>query len=188
VPALPAGLTDLCGGRRRTHGMRTLIAATLGALAAGAAFAVLAPAGGGPPPTEPPAPDLQTIVTRGSAIARVVEPAQRSNRTIERAVQRARRAALPKAVRKARAEAKALASAAGLRLGGPIGIARDAAPVGYWEPDAGRFGPGRWCGRIVTSRMVRGTDGELHRSRRSHHGCPVPNTQSARVTVTFAAR
>jgi hypothetical protein len=167
--------------------MRTLTAATLGALAAAGAFAVFAPAKG-PPPTEPPAPDLQTVVAHGAGQARVQVPAHRSNRTIERAVQRARRAAFPRAVAKARAEAVALAAAAGLKVGGPIGIARDVAPLGYWEPDAGRFGPGRWCGRMVSWRRVRGSDGTLRRERRSHHGCPVPRQQSARVTVTFAAR
>jgi hypothetical protein len=168
--------------------MRTLTAATLGALAAGAAFAVFAPASGGPPPTEPPAPELRTVVARGTAVALVREPAHRSNRTIERAVQRARRAAFPKAVAKARAEAQALANAAGLRLGGPIGIARDAAPLGYWEPDTGRFGPGRWCGTIRTRRTVTLSDGTEDRVTVSRRACPVPRDQSARVTVTFTTR
>jgi hypothetical protein len=168
--------------------MRTLTAATLGALAAGAAFAVLAPASGGPPPTEPPAPELRTVVARGTALALVRAPARRSNRTIERAAQRARRAAFPKAVAKARAEAEALARAAGLELGGPIGVARDAAPLGYWEPDTGRFGPGRWCGTIRTRRTVRAADGTEERVTVSRHRCQVPRVQSARLTVTFATR
>ncbi len=169
--------------------MRLLSAALLGALAAAGAFAVFAPASGGPPPTpDPAAPQLETVVARGLGLARVVKPAHRSDRTIERAVAAARRAAFPKAVRKARTEAVALAEAAGLKVGGPIGVARDVAPPGWWDDTTGRFGPGRWCGRIVTTRRVRGSDGELHRATRSHHGCPVPREQAVRVTVTFAAR
>jgi hypothetical protein len=168
--------------------MRTLTAATLGALAAGAAFAVFAPASGGPPPTQPPAPELRTVVAHGTALALVREPAHRSNRTIERAVQRAKHAAFPKAVAKARAEAEALAKAAGLELGGPIGIARDAAPLGYWEPDTGRFGPGRWCGMLRTRRTVQAADGTEDRVLVRRHTCRAPRDQSARVTVTFATR
>ena len=128
------------------------------------------------------------MVAHGTALALVREPARRSNRTIERAAQRAKRAAFPKAVLKARAEASALASAAGLRLGGPIGIARDAAPLGYWEPDTGRFGPGRWCGTVRTRRTVTLSDGTEDRVMVSRHRCQVPRDQSARVTVTFATR
>jgi hypothetical protein len=168
--------------------MRLLSAALLGALAAAGAFAVFAPASGGPPPTEPPAPELRTVVAHGTVPVRVHKPAQRNNRTIERAVQQARRSAMPNAVAKARTEALALAGAGGLRLGGPIGIARDASPPGYWDESSGQFGPGRWCGPVWTTRRVRGSDGDLHRIRRSHHGCPVPRNQYVRVTVTFAVR
>jgi hypothetical protein len=169
--------------------MRPLYAATLGALVAAGAFAVFASAGGGPPPpADPSAPQLGTVVAHGAATARVQKPAQRSDRTIERAVQTARRVAFPPAVANARLEALTLAKAAGLRLGGPIGIARDIAPPGWWDDTTGRFGPGRWCGRVTTRRAVRGTDGDLHYVRRSHHACPVPREQSARVTVTFAVR
>ena len=168
--------------------MRPLLAALVGALAAAGAFAVFAPASGGPPPTEPPAPELNTVVAHGTVPVRVQMPARRSDRTIERAVLQARRAAMPSALAKALAEATALAGAAGLRLGGPIGIARDIGPPGYWDESTGQFGPGRWCGQIWTTRRVRGSDGELHRVRRSHHGCPVPRSQYVRLTVTFAVR
>jgi len=167
--------------------MRSLPASALGALAAAGAFATIAFAGGGSPPADPPAPELRTVVTHGSASARVRTPARRTNATIERAVRRARRDALPKAVEAARAEADGLARAAGMALAGPIGVSRDAAPYGYWEPDTGRFGPGRWCGPIATRRTVRGDDGTLRRVRRSHRACPVPREQSVRVTMTFAA-
>jgi hypothetical protein len=168
--------------------MRTFTAATAGALAAAGAFAVLASGSGGPPPSGDYPPEVRTVVARGTGVAKVAGPARRTNRTIERAVRQARRAAMPKAVNAARKDAQALAAAAGLQLAGPIGAARDAAPLGYWEPDTGRFGPGRWCGRITTRKTVRGSDGDPRRVTRSHHGCPVPSSQSVRVTVTFAVR
>jgi hypothetical protein len=82
-------------------------------------------------------------------------PARRSDARIERAVRAARQAALPRAVTSARVEARALADGAAMTLANPIGVSRDAPPVGYDEPDVGRFGPGRWCGRIVTRRTLR---------------------------------
>jgi hypothetical protein len=91
-------------------------------------------------------------------------------------------------VKSARREAGAVAAAAGLALAGPLGAARDASPAGYYDPDSGRFGPGRWCGPIFTSRTVVGSDGVRRRVRRSHHGCPTPRGLFVRVTVTFAAR
>jgi hypothetical protein len=169
--------------------MRPLAAALFGAVATAATLAAAgAFAGGGPPPGDTYDPELRTVVTHGAARLKVVVPAHRSNKTIERAVRAARRAAYPKAVKSARREAGALATAAGLRLEGPLGAARDVSPYGYYDPDAGSFGPGRWCGRIVTSRLVTGSDGVRRRVRRSHQACPVPRDLVARITVTFAVR
>jgi hypothetical protein len=119
---------------------------------------------------------------------KVVMPRHRSDRTIERAVRTAQREAFPRAVKSARREAGALAAAVGLTLAGPLGAARDASPAGYYDTDSGTFGPGRWCGRIWTSKTVTGSDGVRRRVRRSHHGCPTPRELTVRVTVTFAAR
>jgi hypothetical protein len=160
-------------------GMRTLTAATVGALAAAGACTAVALASGGPPPVPPNPPDVRTVVAHGRGAAPITEPAKRGNRTIERAVRRAGRAALPRAVATARREAEALARAAGLTLGGPIGVARNTQPYSGWYPEEGRFGPGRWCGRVVFRR-----DGE----RRSRHVCRVPDQQTAEVIVTFATR
>jgi hypothetical protein len=86
-------------------------------------------------------------------------------------------------------EAAALAAAAGLRAGDVVGIRRDSSPLGYWDEDAGRFGPGVWCGRIYTGRrVVRRADGTTKRVSSFRHGCPVPKTASIRVTLTFAAQ
>jgi hypothetical protein len=159
--------------------MRTLSAATLGALAAAGACSAIALASGGPPPAPPDPPDVRTVVAHGAGKAPVAEPARRSDRAIERAVRRAGRAALPRAVAAARRDAEALARAAGLELGGPIGVARNIQPYSGWYPEEGRFGLGRWCGRVVFRR-----DGE----RRSRHVCRVPDEQTAQVIVTYATR
>lgn len=161
-----------------------LLAAVVGAVA----VAAVAYASGGPPPEQDAAPGVRTVVTHGTAALRIVMPARRSNRTIERAVREARRAALPRAVKMAHRDAIALAAAARLTLAGPLGASRDTSPYGYYDPDAGRFGTGRWCGPIFTSRTVTGSDGVRRRVRRSHHGCPTPRGLAVQVTVTYATR
>jgi hypothetical protein len=161
--------------------MRLLTATALGALVTAAALTASgALAGGGPPPADPQTAALRTVVAHGTAPLKVAVPAHRSNKTIERAVLAARGAAYPKAVKGARRDASALAAAAGLRLTGPLGAARDVSPYGYWDSDSGRFGLGKWCGRIVT----RTHDG----TRRSHIACPVPRDLQVRITVTFGVR
>ena len=167
---------------KRSH--VTLAAAAAAVIAA----AGLALASGGPPPVAPADPAVDTIVSGGSAQAKVVAPARRSNASIERAVRAARAKALPDAVAAARAEAAALAAATGLRAGAVVGIRRDTPPPGYWDQDGGRFGPGVWCGRVYGGRrLVRQADGTTKRVSRFHHACPVPKHASIRVTLTSAA-
>jgi hypothetical protein len=159
--------------------MRSFTVALLGALAAAGAFALASLASGGPPPNSdagPPA--VRTVVAHGSGEAKVVRPARLTNRKIERAARRARAVAVPKAVKAARREAVILARAAGLRLSGPIGIERNVSPYGYFDYEAGRFGPGDWCGRWVRRR----SDG----TRVARHRCFPPREQDVQVTVTFA--
>ena len=159
--------------------MRSFTAALLGALVAAGAFALASLASGGPPPEPDPGPPaVRTVVAPGAGEAKVVRPARLNNRTIERAARRARAAALPKAVAAARKQAKQLARAAGLRLSGVIGIARDTAPFGYFDYQSGRFGPGDWCGRWVSRRR----DG----TRVARHRCFPPREQQIGVTMTFA--
>jgi hypothetical protein len=161
------------------------------AAAAVVAAAGIALASGGPPPVPPADPAVDTVVSTATAQSRVVAPApdRRSNATIERAVRTARMRALPRAVAAARTEAAALAAATGLNAGAVVGIRRDSSPLGYWDQDSGRFGPGVWCGRVYGGRrLVRRPDGTTRRVSRFHHGCPVPKTASIRVTLTFAAR
>ena len=166
----------------RTH--VTLTAAAAAVIAATG----IALASGGPPPVQPADPAVDTVVSSGSGQSRVVVPARKSDATIERAVRAARARALPAAVAAARTEAAALAAAAGLRTGDIVGIRRDSPPMGYWDQDAGRFGPGIWCGRVYGGRrLVRQADGTTKRVSRFHHGCPIPKNASIRVTLTFAA-
>lgn len=167
---------------KRSH--VTLTAAAAAVIAA----AGLALASGGPPPVQPADPAAHTVVTTASGEAKVVAPARRSDATIDRAVRVARIRAMPAAIAVARDEADALAKAAGLRTGRIVGIRRDSSPIGYWDQDAGRFGPNKWCGRIYSGRRtVRRPDGTTKRVSRSRHGCPVPKTATVRVTVTYAA-
>ena len=186
---VPARRTDLGARAVRTSCMKrshvTLAAATAAVVtAAGVAFA-----GGGPPPVQPADPSVNTVVSTGSAQADVVKPARRSDATIDRAMRAARIRAVPSATASARAEAVALAAAAGLRAGPVVGIRRDSSPLGYWDQDSGRFGPGRWCGRIYDGRrLVRRADGTTRRVADYHHGCQVPRTTTIRVTVTYAAQ
>ncbi len=159
--------------------MRLFAAFIVVALATAGGLAAIALAGGGPPPTPEAAPGVETVVAHGAARLHIRTPAHRSDATIERAVRAARRAAYPEAVGVARWEAAAMARAAGLRLDGPLGVSRDTSPYGYWDPDAGRFGTGRWCGRVTHRR------GGKRTTRRE---CPIPRGQTVRLTVTFATR
>lgn len=168
---------------KRTH--VTLTAAAAAVIAA----AGIALASGGPPPVQPADPAANTVVSTASAQAKVVVPERKSDATIEAAMVAARQRALPKAVAAARVEGAMIASAANLRIGAIVGIRRDSSPLGYWDQDAGRFGPGVWCGRVYGgSKRVRRADGTTKRVARFHHGCPVPKTVSVRVTLTFAAQ
>lgn len=167
---------------KRSHVTLTAAAAAV-AGAAGLAFA-----SGGPPPVQPADPAADTVVATASWQARVVAPGRRTNATIDRAVRVARIRAMPAAIAAARDEANALAAAAGLRTGRIVGIRRDSSPMGYWDQDSGRFGPGKWCGRIYTGRrQVRQADGSTKRVSRFRDGCPLPKTATIRVTLTYAA-
>ena len=167
---------------KRSH--VTLTAAAVAVIAA----AGLAVASGGPPPVQPADPAADTVVATASWQARVVAPERRSDATIDRAVRVARIRAMPAAVEVARGEADALAAAAGLRSGRIVVIRRDSSPMGYWDEDSGRFGPGKWCGRIyIGRREVLRPDGTTRRVSRFRHGCPVPKRATIRVTVTYAA-
>ena len=167
---------------KRSH---VTLSAAAAAVVAAAGFAF---ASGGPPPVQPADPAVDTVVSTASWQARVAAPARRSDATIDRAVRAARIRAVPAAIAVATDEVSALAQAAGLRAGRIVGIRRDSSPMGYWDQDAGRFGPGKWCGRIYTGRrVVRRADGTTHRVSRFRHACPVPKTAMVRVTVTYAA-
>jgi len=142
----------------------------------------------GEPPIQPPDPPPYTVIAHAIATAPVGRPLRRTDASIDHAFRAARANAIPKAVARARVEAQSLAAAGGLTLGRPVGIARDAPPAGYYDPDGGRFGPGKWCGRLYRGRRtVRRPDGTIRRVPRFRYGCQVPKNATVRVTVTFAA-
>ncbi len=97
----------------------------------------------GEPPIQPPDPPPYTVIAHAIATAPVGRPLRRTDASIDHVFRAARANAIPKAVARARVEAQSLAAAGGLTLGRPVGIARDAPPAGYYDPDGGRFGPGK---------------------------------------------
>jgi hypothetical protein len=156
------------------------------ALAAGAAGVALA--SGGPPPVTPLDAPAFTVVASGAARSGVHAPRRETNATVDRAVRAARARAMPTAIVRARQEAVAMGSAARLVLGAIVAVRRDVSPPGWWNEDEGRFGPGKWCGRIyVGRRTVRRSDGTTRRVNRYRDGCQTPKDVSVRLTVTFAA-
>lgn len=169
-----------------TRARLTITIAALAVLAA-AGLGGAALAGGGPPPsTQLSDPVPGTVVATGSAQRAVLAPARRSDRSIDRAVVAARERALPAAVAAARREAVALGRSASLRVGRLVAIRRDVVAPPFSNDD-GRFGPGRWCGRIFSHRTVRRADGSTRRVAHTRHSCQVPKDASVRVTATFAA-
>jgi hypothetical protein len=168
--------------------MGTAKVVLLGAALVAACGTGVAVASGGPPPPPVPDPPAYTVVASGTGRAAVVRPARRTDATIDRAVRAARARAMPGAIAVARREAAALGDAARLVPGAVVGVRRDTPPAGWWSEEEGRFGPGRWCGRIFAGRRtVRGADGTTRRVARYRHGCQVPKTVSLRLSVTFAA-
>ena len=163
-----------------------LVLPAAAALAAGAAGVALA--SGGPPPVTPPDPPPYTIVATGGAERTVHAPSRRTNATIDRAVRAARARGMPAAIAAARGEARTLGDASRLVPGAVVAVRRDVSPPGWWSGDEGRFGPGKWCGRIfVGRRTVRRADGTTRRVSRYRDGCQTPKDVSVRLTVTFAA-
>jgi hypothetical protein len=166
------------------HAKAVLLATAL--VAAGGSGVALA--SGGPPPVTPPDPPPFTVVASGMGRAAVVKPGRHSDATIERTVSAARARAMPSALAAARREAAALGAAAGLAPGAIVAVRRDVSPPGWWNEDDGRFGPGRWCGRIyLGGRTVTRPDGTRRRINRYRHGCRIPKDVSIRLSVTFAA-
>ena len=168
---------------KRTH--VTLTAAAAAVIAA----AGIALASGGPPPVQPADPAANTVVSTasGAGEGRRARPQVRRDDRGRRARRPPARAAAapspPRAPRPRRSRARRACA-----IGAIVGIRRDSSPLGYWDQDAGRFGPGTWCGRVYGgAKRVRRADGTIRRVARFHHGCPVPKTASLRVTLTFAA-
>jgi len=160
-----------------------------------AAVAVLAFAGGCLSATVQaqevvPTTAQRTLVAAGVGQAKVTPADRQSNASIAAAVEAAEAKALPAAITDAKAQAQALATAAGVTLGGLLSVSNQAAPGGFYGPffyPSGTFGPGKYCGKIRTVRVVTGKDGRRHRKvQPPHRVCRVPPTVTRTVQLTYA--
>ncbi len=155
------------------------------AAAASVAFTASASAQG---TSATPAPN--TITVTGTGQVRPSPANARSNRSIAEAVRRARTAATPLALQDGRARAARLAQLSGLTLGPLLAIAEASpSPFGPFGPfgQEGTFGPGRFCGTIRTSRLVRTKAGQRRRVFRFRRACRVPLEVVERLTMTFGS-
>lgn len=126
-------------GRRRADGRRelrctvpTYAVATVSATWATAQTSAAAPAGG-------------AITAAGADSVRVTPRNRRSSPSIRQGILRAQLDALPGALAAARRDAEAAAAGAGMRPGAVFSIAEVRRP---FDPVAGTFGPGRFCGEV----------------------------------------
>jgi uncharacterized protein YggE len=136
-----------------------------------------------------PSTAQRTLVAVGVGQAKVTPADRQSNASIVAAVEAAEAKALPAAITDAKAQAQALATAAGVTLGGLLSISNQAASPGFYGPfyyPSGTFGPGKYCGKIRTVRLVTGKDGKRHRKvRPPHRVCRFPSTISRAVQLTY---
>jgi hypothetical protein len=132
----------------------------------------------------------RTLVAAGVGQAKVTPKNRQDNASIAAAVEAAETKALPAAIAEAKAQAQALATAAGVTLGGLLSVSNQAASVGFYGPfyyPSGTFGPGKYCGKIRTVRLVTGKDGKRHRKvQPPHRVCRVPPTVTRTVQLTYA--
>ncbi|HEX8104425.1 MAG TPA: hypothetical protein VF533_17550 [Solirubrobacteraceae bacterium] len=151
-----------------------LVVAVLGA--AGLLWGIaLAPAGGGPPPTDRGYPPPGVTAT-GVGRARILPRGLRSEPRIRRAVDRAMRKALPRGVAAARRRAATIAAGSGIALGEVWAVVQENNVPYYGSGiDVGTFGTNQFCGRVRSHRGWRRT-------------CRVPKDAVAYMTVTVARR
>jgi uncharacterized protein YggE len=158
-------------------------------LATVAAAALLVPAADAQAPAAP----AKSVTTLGIASVSVKPEDRKSNASIKEAVEAADDAARPKAIASARERATELAQAAGLTLGGITSVS-EASNAPYYGPFGvpyalqGTFGPGKYCGQVRSSRLVRDSNGRTRRVfGKRHRVCRVPPNVTVSLTVTFAA-
>jgi len=128
-----------------------------------------------------PVPGQITVLGQGSA--RVLPPQDPTETEIAQAVAAARMRAMPAALDRAREVASSVASAAGIPIGGVLGITEQSASL----PVAGRFGPGRYCGPVRPLRTVV-RDGQRVQVRgKARRVCDIPRSITVVVAVAFRA-
>jgi len=139
-------------------------------------------------PAATTAPNTITVTGTGEVKPKPADP--KSNDSIAKAVEEAAAAATPLAIADGRVRATTLAQLAGLTLGPLLAIAETTnSPFGYFGPfgQQGTFGPGRFCGTIRSSRLVKTKSGKRKRVVRTRQGCRVPREIYASLTMTFAS-
>lgn len=126
-------------------------------------------------------------VGAGQADVRLAPSDRRDDGAIRAAVSRARAVAVPRALVNARTQAALIAQGAGLALG-PIQAVEQSENTYFFYagPFGGRFGPNRYCGRVVNRRVTR-RDGMRRVIRRERRECSIPDFATVTVSVTFAA-
>jgi len=165
-------------GRRRPDGSRerrctvpTYAVATVSATWASAQTSGAEPAGA-------------AITAAGADAVRVTPRDPRSSPSIRRGILRAQLDALPGALAAARRDAETTAAAAGLRPGALFSIAEVRRP---FDPAAGTFGPGRFCGEVrqaITRRDARTGRRRVVR-RVTRRRCYAPTQAGVLVRVTL---
>ena len=169
--------------------MPQVTAARLAVLAAVACLTCSASAGAQSP--APPALTPNTITVTATGVVKPTPADAKSNESIAAAVEEAEAAATPRALADGLARATRLAQLAGMKLGSLLAIAEGGAssPFGLYGPfgQEGTFGPGRFCGTIRSSTLVRTKRGKRKRIVRTRHGCRIPREVSQTLTMTFAA-
>jgi uncharacterized protein YggE len=168
--------------------MPHVTAVRLGVLAAAAFLTCSASAGAQSP--APPALTPNTITVTGTGEVKPTPADAKRNESIAAAVEEAKAAATPRALADGLARATRLAQLAGMKLGSLLAIAEGAsAPFGFYGPygQEGTFGPGRFCGTIRSSTLVKTKSGKRKRIVRTRRGCRVPREVSQTLTMTFAA-
>ncbi len=134
----------------------------------------------------------ETITSAGLVQVKVVAPAPLTNAKIVNAVAKARAQAIPLAFTAARNQAVRLGQAAGLTPGAITSVEETLGnPYGgfYGYGTFGRFGPGQYCGEVLTVKRgprVNGRRGPII-SRRKVLRCYKPQFYVAAFTVTYTA-
>jgi hypothetical protein len=131
----------------------------------------------------------KTVTAIGTSEVPINQHVAKTNAAVRAAIERSQVKAGPLAIQLAQQEAQRLAAAAGLTLGALQSIAEvQPSPFGgqFTYGLTGTIGPGKWCGQLMTSRLVT-RNGKRRRTFSHHYGCRIPREASQIVSATFLA-